>query len=172
MQLSLRGAGALVVLMLLGELAGLGNRAERLRSVTDRRGSSCWRQASSSQLETIGRGDLLGLLMADIGRSVLSIRVCARQALLSLISTQRRARSGTDGGHSSAAGPSGNWCCGPIATFGQLAIASSNPSQRSPAAHHRRWVAWPCQLPRAVAEEWLQRCTGTALGSAACCGKP
>ena len=94
LQLSLQqGLGALVVLMLLrGALQALvAIGQERLRSgFTDRLRQQLLAlvlQASSSQLETIGRGDLLGLLMADIGRSVLALDQGVRslQALLSLI---------------------------------------------------------------------------------------
>lgn len=94
LQLSLQqGLGALVVLMLLrGALQALvAIGQERLRSgFTDRLQQQLLAlvlQASSSQLETIGRGDLLGLLMADIGRSVLALDQGVRslQALLSLI---------------------------------------------------------------------------------------
>ena len=94
LQLTLQqGLVVLIVVMLLrGALQALvAIRQERLRSgFTDRLRQQLLAlvlQASSLQLETIGRGDLLGLLMADIGRSVLALDQGVRslQALLSLI---------------------------------------------------------------------------------------
>ena len=94
LQLTLQqGLVVLIVVMLLrGALQALvAIRQERLRSgFTDRLREQLLAlvlQASSLQLETIGRGDLLGLLMADIGRSVLALDQGVRslQALLSLI---------------------------------------------------------------------------------------
>ena len=91
LQLTLQqGLGVLIVVMLLrGALQALvAIRQERLRSgFRDRLRQQLLAlvlQASSLQLETIGRGDLLGLLMADIGRSVLALDQGVRslQALL------------------------------------------------------------------------------------------
>ena len=73
------GLGLLVLLVLLrGQLkARVAISMERLRSgFTDRLRQQLLSQvfaASSAQLDHLGRGDLLGLLMADINRTVLSL---------------------------------------------------------------------------------------------------
>ena len=87
-----QGLAVLVGLMLLRgllqALAAIGQ--ERLRSgFTDDLRQQLFSQvlqASSTQLEQLGRGELLGLLMADISRSVLALDQGMRslQALLSL----------------------------------------------------------------------------------------
>ncbi|MCP9910272.1 ABC transporter ATP-binding protein [Cyanobium sp. BA20m-p-22] len=87
-----QGLAVLVALMLLRgllqALAAIGQ--ERLRSgFTDGLRQQLFGQvlqASSTQLEQLGRGELLGLLMADISRSVLALDQGMRslQALLSL----------------------------------------------------------------------------------------
>ena len=87
-----QGLAILVALMLLRgllqALAAIGQ--ERLRSgFTDGLRQQLFGQvlhASSTQLEQLGRGELLGLLMADISRSVLALDQGMRtlQALLSL----------------------------------------------------------------------------------------
>jgi ABC-type transport system involved in cytochrome bd biosynthesis fused ATPase/permease subunit len=87
-----QGLAVLVVLMLLRgllqALAAIGQ--ERLRSgFTDGLRQQLFGQvlqASSTQLEQLGRGELLGLLMADISRSVMALDQGMRslQALLSL----------------------------------------------------------------------------------------
>ena len=78
------GLGLLVLLVLLrGQLqARVAISMERLRSgFTDRLRQQLLTQvfaASSAQLEHLGRGDLLGLLMADINRTVLSLDQAVR----------------------------------------------------------------------------------------------
>ena len=78
------GVGLLVLLVLLrGQLqARVAISMERLRSgFTDRLRQqllSLVFAASSAQLEHLGRGDLLGLLMADINRTVLSLDQAVR----------------------------------------------------------------------------------------------
>lgn len=86
------GLGLLVgVVLLRGQLqAKVAINQERLRSgFTDRLRQQLLQQvfaASSAQLEQLGRGDLLGLLMADISRTVLSLDQAVRllQALVAL----------------------------------------------------------------------------------------
>ncbi len=88
-----QGLAVLVSLMLLRGLlqALVGIGQERLRSgFTDGLRQQLLGQvlhASSVQLERLGRGELLGLLMADISRSVLALDQGIRtlQALLSLV---------------------------------------------------------------------------------------
>jgi hypothetical protein len=81
--------GLMLVRGLLQALVSIGQ--ERLRSgLTDTLRHQLLDQvlhASSTQLEQLGRGDLLGLLMADISRSVLALDQGVRtlQALLSLV---------------------------------------------------------------------------------------
>jgi ABC-type transport system involved in cytochrome bd biosynthesis fused ATPase/permease subunit len=87
-----QGLALLVGLMLLRGLAQalVAVGQERLRSgFTDQLREQLLAQvlhAPSRQLEQLGRGDLLGLLMADISRSVLALSqaVRAQQALLAL----------------------------------------------------------------------------------------
>ena len=87
-----QGLAVLVVVMLLRGLlqALVAIGQERLRSgFTDGLRQQLFGQvlhASSTQLEQLGRGELLGLLMADISRSVLALDQGMRslQALLSL----------------------------------------------------------------------------------------
>lgn len=87
-----QGLAVLVALMLLRGLlqALVAIGQERLRSgLTDGLRQQLFSQvlqASSTQLEQLGRGELLGLLMADISRSVLALDQGMRslQALLSL----------------------------------------------------------------------------------------
>ena len=87
-----QGLALLVQLMLLrgGLQALIAIGQERLRSgFTDRLRQQLFSQvvhASSLQLEQLGRGELMGLLMADISRSVLTLDQAIRmlQALLSL----------------------------------------------------------------------------------------
>ena len=92
-QLTLQqGLALLVPLMLLrgGLQALIAIGQERLRSgFTDRLRQQLFSQvvhASSLQLEQLGRGELMGLLMADISRSVMTLDQAIRtlQALLSL----------------------------------------------------------------------------------------
>ena len=88
-----QGLVALVLLMLLrgGLQALVAIGQERLRSeFTDQLRHQLLRlvlEASSLQLEQLGRGELSGLLMADISRSVLALDQGVRtlQALLSLV---------------------------------------------------------------------------------------
>ena len=88
------GLGLLVLLVLLrGQLkARVAISMERLRSgFTDRLRQQLLSQvfaASSAQLDHLGRGDLLGLLMADINRTVLSLDQAMRllQACFALVS--------------------------------------------------------------------------------------
>jgi ABC-type transport system involved in cytochrome bd biosynthesis fused ATPase/permease subunit len=81
--------GLMLVRGLLQALVSIG--LERLRSgLTDALRHQLLSQvlhASSTQLEQLGRGDLLGLLMADISRSVFALDQGVRslQALLSLV---------------------------------------------------------------------------------------
>lgn len=87
------GLGLLVgVIMLRGQLqARVAISQERLRSgFTDRLREQLLHQvfaASSAQLDQLGRGDLLGLLMADISRTVLSLDQAVRllQAVVALV---------------------------------------------------------------------------------------
>ena len=87
------GLGLLVgVIMLRGQLqARVAISQERLRSCfTDRLRQQLLHQvfaASSAQLDQLGRGDLLGLLMADISRTVLSLDQAVRllQAVVALV---------------------------------------------------------------------------------------